>query len=159
MEFLSSQYHRLHGPVSLRGRPGQCPECGSKFHIPGYDEVSEEEETEQEIRLGLADGGADSHLGLPAVDTGLPTVISHPAAALFGRFWAEKPTAGSVELHLPGGETFVPEQFVEPLSQQSHGVFAVKEQDGAHGLMAVAWDSVVRVVVRGAEKLPREMTA
>ena len=157
-EFLCPKGHRLHGPVSLQGRPGQCPECGSRFHVPRYDEVSEEEETEQEISVGRVDGAADSHLGSPAVDSGPSAASSHPTAVLFGRLWAEKPAVGSVELRLPGGETLVPEQFAELLSQQSHGVFAVKEQDGTHALTAVAWDSVVRVVVHGVEKLPREMT-
>jgi hypothetical protein len=42
----------LNGPASLQGRPGQCPECGSKFRIPTYDDVSEEEELEQDINSG-----------------------------------------------------------------------------------------------------------
>ena len=34
IEFLCPNGHRLWAAVGLQGRPGQCPECGSKFHIP-----------------------------------------------------------------------------------------------------------------------------
>ncbi len=34
IEFLCPNGHRLWAAVALQGRPGQCPECGSKFHIP-----------------------------------------------------------------------------------------------------------------------------
>jgi len=180
IEFLCPNGHRLHGPAALQGRPGQCPECGVKFRIPSYDDVSEEEEMERDISVGRADGSVDSGVGLPQIDTdrsaaaepieeitdieeipvATPTGESrtgHPMASLFRRLWAEKPQQGSVELHLIGGERLVPTLFAAPLSKQSHGVFAVEEADGTHTLTTVAWDSVVRVVVRGLKKLPGEM--
>lgn len=43
--FLCPNGHRLHGPASLQGRPGQCPECGSKFRIPVYEHAEDEDET------------------------------------------------------------------------------------------------------------------
>ena len=64
IEFLCPNGHRLNGPASLQGRPGQCPECGSKFRVPTYDGVSEDEELEQDINSGgvyedESDAGAD----------------------------------------------------------------------------------------------------
>lgn len=39
--FLCPNGHKLNGPASLKGRPGQCPHCGARFVIPG-DEDEEE---------------------------------------------------------------------------------------------------------------------
>ena len=41
--FLCPNGHELNGPVSLRGRPGQCPHCGEKFLIPEEDGDDEDE--------------------------------------------------------------------------------------------------------------------
>lgn len=40
--FLCPNNHKLNGPVSLKGKPGQCPHCGAKFRIPDDDEAGEE---------------------------------------------------------------------------------------------------------------------
>ncbi len=40
--FLCPNGHKLNGPASLKGRPGQCPHCGAKFVIPGDDDEEEE---------------------------------------------------------------------------------------------------------------------
>src|SRR5690606_3789560 len=32
--FLCPNNHKLNGPASLQGQPGQCPHCGAKFRIP-----------------------------------------------------------------------------------------------------------------------------
>jgi len=40
-EFLCPNGHHLHGPTSLQGHAGQCPDCGARFRIPSYDDVSE----------------------------------------------------------------------------------------------------------------------
>lgn len=45
--FLCPNGHKLHGPVTLKGRLGQCPHCGSKFHVP-EDEPEEEEQVPAE---------------------------------------------------------------------------------------------------------------
>ena len=44
--FLCPNGHRLNGPPSLKGKPGQCPHCGARFRIPTDDE---EEPPEEEI--------------------------------------------------------------------------------------------------------------
>jgi hypothetical protein len=180
IEFLCPNGHRLHGPASLQGRPGQCPECGSKFRIPSYDEVPEEEASDQQqISVGPVGGGTDSGLtleevaiegkaggaeeldlegpeaaegGAPSDAAGMPRL-----ARLIAQLWAKKAQGARVELRLTDGKSIAPDCFSEALSRGRHGVFAVKEPDGTYTLMVVAWESVARVVVRGVKELPKGM--
>ncbi len=173
IEFLCPNGHRLHGRASLQGSPGECPECGSRFRIPTYDDVSDEEATQVEIAVGRADGGGESGISLPLLDEagqrpdhqrdgpdpGIePRAAAHPLAGLFCELWAEKLPGATIELHLVGGETLSPDRFAPALSQKNHGVFAVEESGGSHTLTVVAWDSVLRVLVRGLAELPEEMS-
>ncbi|MGO8745219.1 MAG: hypothetical protein ACLQNE_04440 [Thermoguttaceae bacterium] len=48
IEFLCPNNHLLHGPSGLQGQPGECPECGSRFRIPSYEEMEEAEEEQAE---------------------------------------------------------------------------------------------------------------
>ena len=42
--FLCPNGHKLNGPPSLKGRPGQCPHCGARFLIPTDDDLEDEED-------------------------------------------------------------------------------------------------------------------
>ena len=155
IEFLCPNGHRLHGPAELQGRPGECPECGSKFRVPNYDDVAEEDvaETEEieEVEPQLVVDGPDG-----SDRPGAPP--AHSLAGLFARLWAEKPSEAAIELQLADGKTLVPDRFAKDLSRQDHAVFAVKEPGGTHTLTVVAWASIVRVQVRGVTQLPQEMS-
>jgi hypothetical protein len=178
IEFLCPNGHRLHGPVSLQGRPGECPECGSRFRIPNYEEISAEEEAASEIGLGHINGrestvGHWSDAALSAVgpsparspaSEGAQTAISGRGAAsqamasLVARLWDARPKGATLELVLRDGATIVPEQFLKKLSQQSRqGVFSMKEADGNMALVAVAWDAVARAALRGLKELPKDL--
>jgi hypothetical protein len=52
IEFLCPNGHHLHGPASLQGKAGECPECGSRFRIP----IIEEPEAERLVDPELQDG-------------------------------------------------------------------------------------------------------
>lgn len=188
IEFLCPNGHRLHGPASLQGRPGECPQCGSRFRIPTYGPISDEEETEQDLGVGRADGSAEAESPAPEggpsehdagaeiedfvdletdwseIPRPIPSELDfsepsgHPLAQLFARLWKEKPADAAIALHLSGGETLVPDHFAEDLSQETHAVFAIKEPGKTYTLTVVAWDSIVRVLVRGVSELPKEMT-
>lgn len=69
IEFLCPNGHRLHGPASLQGRLGQCPDCGSRFRIPVYDEGNDDEQAELGIEVGRADGhrSSDSRITPPEI--------------------------------------------------------------------------------------------
>lgn len=150
IEFLCPNGHRLHGPKSLQGQPGECPECESKFRIPTYADEPSEAGAERDLRTTAA--GERSKTAEPT------SSAKHPLAALFSKLWHEKPPGTTVKLFLVDGETLNPDRFAESLSQQSHGVFAVAEPGGTHTMTIVAWESVVRAEVQGVKQLPEEMT-
>ncbi len=175
IEFLCPNGHRLHGPASLQGKPGECPDCGSRFRIPTYDEASSEE-----IHLGRVEGQegptaapapAEARPALPPVLAAAPPEEAAPAAAvlggdvprhglaaLFAQLWDLRPAGATVELRLRDGETIVPDQFLKRLSQESgQAVFAVRDADGRLSIVLAAWDAVARVTVRGLTELPKEL--
>ncbi len=53
IEFLCPNGHRLSGPASLQGKPGQCPHCDERFIIPDYSE--EDDEDSDEAANGVPD--------------------------------------------------------------------------------------------------------
>jgi len=76
--------------------------------------------------------------------------------ALFVRLWEMRPKDAAIKLYLRDGETVVPHDFLKKLSEQTRqALFTSKESDGTITLTAVAWDSVVRVSVRGLKELPK----
>ena len=97
--FLCPNGHKLNGPRSLQGRPGECPHCGSKFRIPNYDEDEEDwgedppEDTvvDDEIPVGtiVADGAP--------LDDSLPIDLSEIEPIEVGQFPDE------AALGTPGG--------------------------------------------------------
>jgi hypothetical protein len=184
IEFLCPNGHKLNGPASLQGRPGQCPECGSRFRIPSYEDMAE---AESEDQITLSPGGRveeDAGITLegpaPASaiddveeivefesDQGILTaehvdeadlpeqvVATHSLIDLVSKLWLTKADGAVFELYTSDGEKITPDRFLPKLSEGSHGVFAVKEPDGTVTVTAVAWNSVARVVVRGLDRVP-----
>jgi hypothetical protein len=173
IEFLCPNGHRLHGPSTLQGRPGECPECGSKFRIPRCADVAEgEEDTEVEVDEGRLDGDTPADAGMagfeeiaesefvpaPADSAAYSPGGAHTFAELFTKLWAERSRGAVVELHLADGTTLTPDDFAASRAGQGHGLFAVREADGTYALSAVAWDSIARVVVRQVRQLPDWMS-
>jgi hypothetical protein len=177
-EFLCPNGHRLHGPVSLQGKPGECPDCGSRFRVPAYEDIPAEEKTEEEIHLGPVDGRADSGIHEPAsaspalkhhgshqgqaAESASATVFSampgEAIASLVERLWKIRPKVATVEIRLRSGETFTPDRFLAKASQQNHqGIFAINQPDATVSLVVVPWDAVERVTVRGLKELPKDL--
>ena len=168
IEFLCPNGHRLHGAASLQGRPGECPECGSRFRIPTYGDVSADEDMEKEISLGRIDGqGSDAgrgnvtHASLPlsgefSTASATNNIPGQGMADLVARLWDIHPDGAKVELRFRDGETIVLHQFLKKLSQETRqGVFAVQEENGNVSLVVVAWDTVARVALRGLGEVPQ----
>jgi len=58
--------HKLNGPASLQGKPGQCPRCKSKFLIPVLEQKEpatpekEQERPKEDEIIDVGDDGLDS---------------------------------------------------------------------------------------------------
>ena len=185
--FLCPNGHKLNGPRSLQGRPGECPHCGSKFRIPDYDEDEEDwgedqhEDTvvDDEIPVGtIVEDGAPLDGSIPIdlaeiepievgqfpdeVAFGTPLADGqpadpHPLSQLFTRLWQEKAHGGIVEVHLADSATLTPEWYSPQMSTGSHAVIAVQDADGSFTITSVAWESVIKVTVRRVQQLPEDM--
>jgi hypothetical protein len=191
MEFLCPNGHRLFGAASLAGRAGECPDCGARFRIPTYDEISLGEKASPDIPLsepnpfGQANGQSNDVAPEPAPplperqaaaaardraeqaweEEVMPATVwsvaagtalaDQPVATLFARLWTTRPKGARIELQLRDGEAIAIEQFMASLSQPSHGVFGVRAPDSTYTLMAIAWDTIARILVRGLLELPK----
>ncbi len=180
IEFLCPNGHHLHGPASLQGRPGACPECGSRFRIPVIDEAQEESPPEQ-IELpsslgGDETGSATAKLAQGAAgrrSAGTADIVlreaqpasapsrqqpaapqGHPLAELLTQLWATKAEQSQVEVRLTGGESLAPQSFVKGLSRGSYAVFGVKADNGNWTVTVVRWDAIERVVLKDLKTLP-----
>ena len=92
IEFLCPNGHHLHGPASLQGRAGECPECGSRFRIPVI------EKTEANPVAGAkAPGEEEITLEFPSLGSG----AEHAPASSPSSFSQHLDDGGSVA-KLPG---------------------------------------------------------
>ena len=64
--FLCPNGHRLHGPRSLEGKPGQCPHCNARFRVPHHDDPPDEDEPKSQILVGALPSAGE--LAVESVD-------------------------------------------------------------------------------------------
>jgi hypothetical protein len=167
IEFLCPNNHLLHGPTGLQGQPGECPTCGSKFRIPSWNDLTDEDQSGEPPptpEAGSESFSLDSAVrqgGVPveaAAGSGAPAAApGHSAASIFTRLWMEKRRGAQLELRCRDGQTLVPTAYAPRLSQGYFGVFGVKQNDGDFTLTAIPWDAIVEVVARNVKRLPEEM--
>jgi hypothetical protein len=180
--FLCPNGHKLNGPASLQGRPGKCPHCGARFIIPKLDEESDDDSEyvsslsgnlsgqsspadEDQIAAGssvpVTAGGSGqlrfdfADLGEALDFVGASEAQQHPMGGIFVQLWQRRPPNTLVELYLKGGEILTPDWYAPRLSQNSYGLFGLHDTDGSYSLVAVNWDSVDRVALRGMSALPK----
>jgi hypothetical protein len=177
--FLCPNGHKLNGPPSLKGKPGQCPHCGARFRIPTDEEMElpEEEvptgEAEEEIADGQAveEGGFDfSRMlgGQQQEEEPVEAFVEEPPVAppppgasglgyIVGRLWEQRADGTELEIFLTEGEILAPDQFSEVLSSSDYGVFAVQEGDDSFTITVIPWSAVRRVGMRRMPDLPPQL--
>jgi hypothetical protein len=177
IEFLCPNGHKLSGPASLQGHPGQCPHCGSKFQIPSAEDFEGDEEHE-EYEHADDEEAAPSNLGLEAItpvddfhaekedawdvedavmvlpEAGTPSVV-HPMSEMFLTLWEHRKD-GIVEIRCKDGGVLTPTDYSYDASSDAVALFAISDDQGEQ-VLAVAWDHVARVELRGIKRLPSGM--
>jgi rRNA maturation protein Nop10 len=182
IEFVCPGGHLLHGPMGLQGQPGECPECGSKFRIPSYDELETDDEMPEpeptppppipqraigksaDDLIGTLEpvgelpgtdlGPMQPDLPMPETETQTPSAGPGSLATLFPMLWAHKADGAMVEICYGNGQRAAPERFFPALSRGDYAVFANQETDGSFTLTALAWSAISSVVVRRVKRLP-----
>jgi DNA-directed RNA polymerase subunit RPC12/RpoP len=175
--FLCPNGHRLFGPPSLQGRPGQCPQCNSRFLIPdvhpaavpdnvdaddvlsqlgGRSELTPDTLLSDDVAVGPRAGSAS--VIVPEEPPPPPMPVScHPLAQIIRRVGAETRGAGPLEIRLSDGTVLVAESFSAELSQHEYGVFAVCNAPHASSVVVVPWDQVTRVTINQPGDLPLDL--
>ena len=82
---------------------------------------------------------------------------ANPTAALMARLFEEVQHGGVVEVHVSGGSVILPEFYEARWSTGTHGLFASRAADDTVTLTAVAWDSILKIIVRQVNGLPDGM--
>lgn len=178
--FLCPNGHRLNGPASLEGKPGQCPHCGVKFRVPSRDDPPDEEEAPS-VSSGSSSGiqVVDTVAEVPGEEPTFNFSFEEPSrsgsspsnvppssgisgprstmADIFTRLWDERERGSVAEIYLANGQVIVPERYARDSSRKSYGVFAVRDPDGTYTVTAINWAAIAKVSVRHLSKLPKKM--
>ncbi len=141
IEFLCPNGHRLFGPAELQGKPGKCPECGSTFRIPSYEELSEPEQTAATPVSVASDSGIETKSNTLAVGQGL----GDSAITL----------DSSIQLDLTGGRSFADSKqaTVKPSSSGASSVGATMADIFRRIWQAKPPGAEVRVELEGGRSL------
>ena len=172
IEFLCPNGHRVWAPLALQGRAGQCPDCGSKFHIPtlaDYEEtpldiVSSEDSVVNLDPLGSLQGNG-SAAGKGSGPLCWPTDRSQPAVTTsrsdeMAKFLADLvvdlPEGAVIELHTTDGRKYVPQRLAKGLCDSARLAFSTKDDSETHNLVVLPWPSIARIEICGLKRLPLE---
>ncbi len=168
--FLCPNGHKLNGPASLKGKPGQCPHCGARFVIP-EDDVPEEDIPTGEVEEEEVPAGEPVEDEVPiepelAEEEVVEAVVEelepdpepippgvHALGYIVGRLWDHKNETTELEIFLQEGEIISPDHYAEILSTGEYGVFAHKDGDEEYSLSVIPWTAVRRVDLRKVTKL------
>jgi rRNA maturation protein Nop10 len=173
IEFLCPNGHRVWAPLALQGRAGQCPDCGSKFHIPtlaDYQEmpldiVSSDDSVVNLDPLNCLQGNGSAlkqessplrWQGDRGLTDGIGTERPDEMVEFLADLVADLPEGATIELHTTDGRRFVPEQFARGLCGPGRLVFSTKVDDEARNLVVLPWPSIGRIEICGLKQLPLE---
>lgn len=165
--FLCPNGHKLNGPVSLKGKAGQCPHCGARFRIPTDDDADREL---PEVPEGTSSAASSEQFVFPGFETGdqieevyeavevedtvdPPPEGIHPLCYIVGRLWDRKGDDTELEIFLAEGEIVSPELYSEILSIRDFGVFGSREADGSYSVTVIPWNTVRKVGLRRMPEL------
>ena len=161
--FLCPNGHKLNGPPSLKGKPGQCPHCGAKFRIPSDEDLEKPEELPADQPSGtpsgafafpsMADEGpAEEFVEVQYEDAPEPPPPEfHAMSYILGRLWDRKADDTELEIFLTEGEIIGPDLYCESLSGREFAVFANVDGDGSYAITVIPWSAVRKV---GLRKMP-----
>ena len=160
--FLCPNGHKLNGPPSLKGKAGQCPQCGARFLIPTDEEI---EAAGEEVLEGMNENPSESDTGAGGIGLtgGEPVGVAPPPAGPSGlgyvvaRLWERRTQGSELEIFLSEGEIVAPDYFSEVLSTSDYGVFGVQEGDGSFAISVIPWSTVRRVGLRRMGDLPGDL--
>lgn len=171
--FLCPNGHKLNGPPTLKGKPGQCPHCGARFIIPTDEDIEaanqqaaadgDLDQTDDEQTTASGSGRVRSAINFPRRELALSGVNGRPPGGAAGlgyivaRLWTQRGEDSELEIFLNEGEIIAPDHFAAELSTSDFGVFAVRESDGSFGVTVIPWSAVRRVGLRRLNELPGEM--
>jgi hypothetical protein len=138
----------------LDPKPERAPPRPQKPPVQNRPTLSIDSLMDEEEPPALMPPGRSGKRAAPPLPQHEVVAPVHPLSVLFAQLWEQKQRGANLELQLADGDKLAPEGFAPSLSQFTHGVFAVKMLDGTHTMMAVAWDKVARVTLRGVRDLP-----
>lgn len=160
--FLCPNGHRLNGPPTLKGKPGQCPHCGAKFRIPADDDLEEPEAglpvddeipageaVDDEIPAGTLDEEAAEATAEEVYDPPVEPVPPglHALCYILGRLWDRKTEDQILEIYTNEGEILSPDYYSEILSTADYAVFAMVDGD-AYAVTVTPWSTVRKIAVK-----------
>lgn len=125
-------------PISMAagGTAGIAPQGPAAVPLPGSS-------ISKELTFSGTPGGTGLEGGTSA------TALRQLLPAL----WAYRVQGASIEIQYGNGQRLHPDRFLAELSAGTHAVFADRAADGSYTLTAVAWHTIMAVVVRGIQEL------
>lgn len=183
--FLCPNGHRLNAPRRMQGQPGKCPHCSVRFRVPNLpgEAIGNDEEIATASATGVSSlsssgdfdaaslsdstdlasreesGTSDvlhSSIGRKAVPATPPDASRPRIFQEFSQLWKNRTAEVSLEIHLPEGEVFVPQNYSSEKSSAEMGYFARKNESGRFQVHLIPWSRVNRIVVSGLSDLPFE---
>jgi len=165
-EFLCPNGHRLQGPLSLQGYPGQCPECDAKFRIPEASlPTSDELDSESPATPAAKEEAAetvDAKPKLTEATTPVEPIQTAKAAnglaeiyaeeSLFEtlcKYWSSRPEDATVEIFTDDGRQLPIESFDEEASNQELGVFTTESEQDSPSLAIIPFAKITRIAING----------